>query len=79
MTSHMFKPTLSYLDETNKKTRVIRSDIGSSAVILDANLSMCTPNRLWLSSKYLKILKSQIIDLINSGNPSSGPLCRATI
>lgn len=39
------------LDEEGKKTAIRASEIGSSAIILDANLSLSTPNRLWLSSK----------------------------
>lgn len=40
-----------YLDEEGKKAGKKASDSGSSVLILDANLSLSTPNRLWLSSK----------------------------
>ncbi|CAF1392772.1 unnamed protein product, partial [Rotaria sordida] len=39
-----------YTDENGKKIAHKSSDIGSSAVILDATLSLFTPNRLWLST-----------------------------
>ncbi|CAF1039328.1 unnamed protein product [Rotaria sordida] len=38
------------LNENGKKIAHRSSDIGSSAVILDATLSLFTPNRLWLST-----------------------------
>jgi hypothetical protein len=44
-----------YLDEEGKKTAKKSGEIGSSALILDANLSLSTPNRLWLSSKMNEI------------------------
>jgi hypothetical protein len=40
-----------FLGEEGKKTGKKSGEIGSSALILDANLSLSTPNRLWLSSK----------------------------
>ena len=40
-----------YTDEQGKKTRYKGEEIGSSAVILDGNLALKTPIRLWLSSE----------------------------
>jgi len=39
-----------YTSEEGKKQLKKGSEIGSSALILDANLSLSTPNRLWLST-----------------------------
>ncbi|CAF1476410.1 unnamed protein product [Adineta steineri] len=39
-----------YTNEEGKKVGKKSSEIGSSALILDANLSLSTPNRLWLST-----------------------------
>lgn len=42
-----------FLGEEGTKQLKKTSEMGSTAVILDANLSLCTPNRLWLSSELL--------------------------
>ncbi|CAF0822978.1 unnamed protein product [Adineta ricciae] len=39
-----------YTNEDGNKVAKKASEIGSSAIILDANLSLSTPNRLWLST-----------------------------
>ncbi|UJR11497.1 hypothetical protein I4U23_015677 [Adineta vaga] len=39
-----------YTNEEGKKIAKKSSETGSSAIILDANLSLSTPNRLWLST-----------------------------
>lgn len=72
-----------YLDEEGKKVGIKSSEIGSSAFILDANLSLSTPNRLWLSSKINRFVLFFISLILNifilSWYTSFGSLCWTTI
>lgn len=47
-----------FLGEEVTKLLKKASEIGSTAVILDANLSFCTPNRLWLTSEVFSLKSS---------------------
>lgn len=49
------------LDENAGKHLMKISEIGSSAVILDGNLSLSTPNQLWLSSESFEAEKKLLI------------------